>query len=200
MALNMGLNAVGGDPRVSMDAANANETEFISPKHRLHHDPSVTFEEYHYYALKTREIQDTEARSNTQKKGILQILFPPKSTKIDISTDSPSSGGDGEKVSGETPTTDENGRILISDREWTNASRAVRTASWAACFYLITTDILGPFGVGYEYIFTNLFRLSLTSQLCNWDAWLGPWYCTFHGLWFDGWVVSHHLLQDCRLF
>ena len=39
-------------------------------------------------------------------------------------------------------------RIHVTDAEWTNANRAFRTATWAACFYLITTDILGPFGVG----------------------------------------------------
>lgn len=41
-------------------------------------------------------------------------------------------------------------RLEISDEEWTNASRAFRTASWGACFYLITTDILGPYGVGFS--------------------------------------------------
>lgn len=145
MALNMGLNAVGGDPRVSMDVGNPNETQLISPKNRLHHDPSVTFEEYHYYALKTREIQDTEALNEVQPKGILQILFPPKSTAPESSTVSPPSGADGEKG---IPATDGSGRLVITDKEWVNASRAMRTATWAACFYLITTDILGPFGVG----------------------------------------------------
>ncbi len=37
----------------------------------------------------------------------------------------------------------------ITDDEWRNASRALRTASWGAGFYLITTDILGPYGVGF---------------------------------------------------
>ncbi len=41
-------------------------------------------------------------------------------------------------------------RAVITDEEWKNASRALRTATWAACFYLITTDILGPFGVGFS--------------------------------------------------
>lgn len=40
-------------------------------------------------------------------------------------------------------------RVDISDEEWSNASRAFRTASSGACFYLITTDILGPYGVGF---------------------------------------------------
>jgi hypothetical protein len=30
-----------------------------------------------------------------------------------------------------------------------NASRALRLASWASVFYLITTDILGPFNVPF---------------------------------------------------
>lgn len=42
-------------------------------------------------------------------------------------------------------------RSSISDEEWMNAQRAVRQASGAACFYLITTDILGPFGLAYSF-------------------------------------------------
>ena len=47
--------------------------------------------------------------------------------------------------------------MSITDVEWTNASRAFRTATWAACFYLITTDILGPFGIGYAVILALLY-------------------------------------------
>ena len=41
--------------------------------------------------------------------------------------------------------------IVISDDEWIRASRAARTATWGAIFYLITTDILGPFSTGYAF-------------------------------------------------
>lgn len=37
--------------------------------------------------------------------------------------------------------------MRVSEAEWKNASRAVRTAGWSSVFYLITTDILGPFSV-----------------------------------------------------
>lgn len=37
--------------------------------------------------------------------------------------------------------------MRVTDGEWKQASRAIRTASWSACFYLVTTDILGPFSV-----------------------------------------------------
>jgi hypothetical protein len=50
---------------------------------------------------------------------------------------------------GEMSTVNRDRRLEISDQEWTNASRAFRSASAGACFYLITTDILGPFGVGF---------------------------------------------------
>lgn len=41
--------------------------------------------------------------------------------------------------------------MTISDDEWVQASRAARTATWGAVFYLITTDILGPFSTGYAF-------------------------------------------------
>lgn len=41
--------------------------------------------------------------------------------------------------------------LSVSDEEWMNAQRAIRQAGGAACFYLITTDILGPFGLAYSF-------------------------------------------------
>lgn len=35
----------------------------------------------------------------------------------------------------------------VSEGEWQQAQRAARTAGWAAVFYLITTDVLGPYTV-----------------------------------------------------
>jgi len=43
------------------------------------------------------------------------------------------------------------GSVVITDEEWVRASRAARTATWGAVFYLITTDILGPFTTGYAF-------------------------------------------------
>lgn len=34
---------------------------------------------------------------------------------------------------------------VVTDAEWTQAARAARTATWGAVFYLITTDVLGPY-------------------------------------------------------
>jgi amino acid permease len=42
-------------------------------------------------------------------------------------------------------------RGSVTEEEWTNASRALRTATRGTIFYLITTDILGPFGLPYAF-------------------------------------------------
>lgn len=46
-------------------------------------------------------------------------------------------------------------RAHVTDEEWTNASRALRTATKSAIFYLITTDILGPFGLPFAFATTG---------------------------------------------
>jgi hypothetical protein len=61
----------GGDPRIyhTVDRPDT----YISPQQRLLHDPEVTFEEYHYYALKTRAEEDALAATDTGKTGIMQV-------------------------------------------------------------------------------------------------------------------------------
>jgi len=116
--------------------------DVLRPQLRKLHDTSVTFEEYNYYAQKTRAEEDSLAKDDGAKVGLLQILFPTKS----------GAGAGGEKIPVSTAnvsTIDK--RAHISDDEWTNASRALRTASTSAIFYLITTDILGPFGLPYAF-------------------------------------------------
>ncbi len=41
--------------------------------------------------------------------------------------------------------------LTEDERERLNARRALRMASWAAVFFLITTDILGPFNAPYAF-------------------------------------------------
>lgn len=113
---------------------------YIKPQARLPHDPAVTFEEYHYYAHKTRE------EEKTLESPILnwrEIILRKKEH------DGDNKGHSENHLTASNFANREN-RLEITDEEWTNASRAFRTASWGACFYLITTDILGPYGVGFS--------------------------------------------------
>lgn len=163
----------GGDPRINNPLVNDDADHSginwpvtttggaIAPHHRQLHDHTVTFQEYQYYAERTRAEEQEAARTETATTGLLQVLFPTKSsagvTPINAvnpaSPGSSTSGRDekdglGEKEALGTQANSQSHRLNVTETEWTNASRALRTASGAACFYLITTDILGPFGVG----------------------------------------------------
>lgn len=112
----------------------------IKPQQRLLHDPNVTFEEYLYYAERTRAEEDRLAAANPPRVTLKSIFIPSTSQGVI----SEGAAGSWNAVT-ELNLSDPAVRATISDEEWTNASRALRTASAAACFYLITTDILGPF-------------------------------------------------------
>lgn len=166
MATKVGaLSGDGGDPRLSVSREDAIQPERSNdlspmkegeavrfrPQERMLHDVNVTFEEYVYYAEKARleEENDIDAPETT----IRSIIFPSKGggarqiaeengEKKVINSDHLSDLSDINLHNAEA-------RAGVSATEWTNASRALRSATAAACFYLITTDILGPFGVGF---------------------------------------------------
>ncbi|EXJ73654.1 uncharacterized protein A1O5_03416 [Cladophialophora psammophila CBS 110553] len=141
---------------------------YISPSQRKLYDPNVTFEEYIHYANRTREEEKTQ--QNIADGGIIQQVFRRKSSvttqgvPVDngVATtaaekDAPEkSAAPGENGHGSQESAPQSRRrsllsrhSVITEEEWRNASRALRTASWGAGFYLITTDILGPYGVGF---------------------------------------------------
>jgi len=131
---------------------------YIKPQQRLLHDPDVSFEEYLYYARKTRDEEDEIDRNDPtrHKTRFRDILFPPKrGPGADGAIIQMPDGLNPEEQAKRRSSVNANlankaTRAVVTDDEWKNASRALRTATWAACFYLITTDILGPFGVGFS--------------------------------------------------
>ena len=99
---------------------------YIKPQGRKPHDPDVTFEEYHYYALKTRE---EEASVDAPKTDWREIILRKKNP-------AGIEGTEGHAVVSHLTAEDfanRDHRLEISDEEWTNASRMFRTASWGAC-------------------------------------------------------------------
>ena len=143
----------GGDRTDTRISSIVTGTRPNTSANRLLCDPSITFDEYRYYAELTRNEERETAKTEPATVGIMQMLFPTKSSpgvqQISASPGSRGSSGDGIEEKELSPVkSDRQIRVSITDTEWTNASRAMRTASGAACFYLITTDILGPFGIG----------------------------------------------------
>ncbi|KAJ5624197.1 hypothetical protein N7510_000506 [Penicillium lagena] len=118
-------------PKPSTASQEVVQNTYIKPQARKPYDPDVTFEEYHYYANKTREEESTYEPPKFSLRDIV--------SKPDLAEESHLSA---------TDFADEN-RIHISDEEWTNASRSFRSASWGACWYLIAEDIMGPYGTGF---------------------------------------------------
>ncbi|KAJ7657866.1 putative amino acid transporter [Mycena polygramma] len=165
----------GGDPRLHASEHEKDEKvdsirqaspigAVIPPHARGPNDPNVTFEEYYYYAQQTRA--EEEAHPATGRETTWASLIWP----------SKSDGG----VEKRESSTKEG---VITDTEWTDASRALRTATRGAVFYLITTDILGPFGLPYAFatmgwgpgiaLYTVFAGLAGYSGYLLWDIFLG---------------------------
>lgn len=101
---------------------------YIRPQWRRPYDSAVTFEEYYHYAQKTREEQ---RHLESPILNWRQLLF-----RRNKHSDNGEKGETGTGTLRQLKASDfttEAGRLEISDEEWTNASRAFRTASWGAC-------------------------------------------------------------------
>ena len=145
-----GMNLDGGDPRMPSAAGQGfgDNSAPSRPALQKLHDPSVTFEDYLHYAAITREdkqrhIEDAPSDSALKVSGI-KGFNPFKGTRA--STNATTTTEIAEKESTSTQNTSAGRQPLaISNEEYVQASRAVRTATWGAVFFLITTDILGPY-------------------------------------------------------
>jgi hypothetical protein len=141
----------GGDPRMGEknpgqfaldhghEAGLATGNFSVAAAH-VHNDPSVQFEDYLHYATITRaEEHEYEGNLINRKEpwslgGIIKNRF----SKGHVHEITPVEGEHGVKTHTNAAT--------VTDLEWRQASRALRTASWGSIFFLITTDILGPTG------------------------------------------------------
>lgn len=154
-------DSVNGEKHANGEIPEHSET-FVHPSLRKSYDPNVTLEEYMHYAKITREQEEAEYKSPTSDKtGLLQTVLgrgPRPPPAPEARTKPPTY----EKDSEETNARRDSRRaskfgVVVTNDEWVNASRAFRTASWGAGFYLITTDILGGYCL---FPVTSLSRLT----------------------------------------
>lgn len=102
----------------------------------LNHDPPL-FEDYLYFAAIQRRLEASDGAEHLAepaevKRNWLTNLSEHKGRNVNVDV----RGADDREM-----TTQESERA--------NAARALRLASWASVFYLITTDILGPFNAPF---------------------------------------------------
>ncbi|KAL8711779.1 MAG: hypothetical protein Q9225_007071 [Loekoesia sp. 1 TL-2023] len=110
------------------------------------HDPSVTFEEYYYYAqvARTHPSEASDAPSTASPSRISKYIPFRKGTDA-VENHVTVGEKDGDGLPGAQPWHN------ASEEEYVQASRALRTATWGAIFYLITTDILGPYTTAWAF-------------------------------------------------
>ncbi|KAI1169995.1 transmembrane amino acid transporter protein-domain-containing protein [Nemania sp. FL0916] len=142
------------------------QESYYPPRRRHVHDSNVTFEEYHFYAQRTREEQRHVAAPQWQWR----TVFSSRKKGAEAGEEEHHHHGTSSNQ-------------ITTDEEWVNASRALRTASWGAVFYLITTDILGPFAVPYAIgtlgfgpgvgVFTAFGIVSCYSGYLIWKIFMG---------------------------
>jgi hypothetical protein len=133
-------------------AAHVHDPNFDIMKTKHAHDPTIRFEEYMYWASITRAEQEVENQkflaSQTHKSLKNHVLAFFGAGRIDAPA-----GANTPPAAPESPIGDEKKDASskeavitgVTPDEWKQASRAIRTAGWGGVFYLITTDILGPF-------------------------------------------------------
>jgi hypothetical protein len=117
------------------DEAVLAPSTYIKPQGRKPHDPDITFEEYHFYALRTREEEKTVKAPKTDWR---EIVLRKKNPNGNVEQPAVQSA---HALTADDFTSREN-RLEISDEEWTNASRMFRTASWGACEFIELGPIL----------------------------------------------------------
>lgn len=126
-------------------------------------DPTVTLEEYEFWAKIEREMEAVEHRQYMAKvkedgfKGYIKAYF---TSKIDHEVEAVTheAAQDAASAAEKTPEGADKTSVLVNndsgltplppkthdiDAEWRRAARALRTSGWVTVFYLITTDILG---------------------------------------------------------
>ena len=110
----------------SPDEQQIVQSTYIKPQARLLHDSDISFEEYHYYAKRTREEQDHIESPKLRWREIIN-----RATHKDEGAPQVDAVPDGtiDEYVPEIDFGNKESRLQISDEEWSNASRAMRTAS-----------------------------------------------------------------------
>ncbi|KAF9221171.1 hypothetical protein BS17DRAFT_712478 [Gyrodon lividus] len=133
------------DPRVHI----TENDDVFGPDHPVLNDGSApNFETYLHFAEEQRAKEVTEARRNgeVESSGWLSQLFGRKPSQEDRVSVVSATASD-EKKQGES----DEAALTVTDAEYRAASSSLRTASWGSVFYLITTDILGPYSTPYAF-------------------------------------------------
>ena len=139
------LNLNGGDPRVGASAGIGFGHSLDMTRSNFHklHDSSVSFEEYMHYAAITRT--DDRAIVPGHTDDIYSVSGLKALNPFAKKTHAMATEAEVNEKGMTSSLPDRTQPFTIAEEDYVKASRAARTATWGAVFFLITTDILGPF-------------------------------------------------------
>ncbi|KAG1897827.1 transmembrane amino acid transporter protein-domain-containing protein [Suillus fuscotomentosus] len=136
------------DPQVYVSEKEERDP-YVLENYHIPDGTTPNLETYMYYAKIQRDKEALSAKNDTED-GLWGGLFSRKSTRSQESDrrSVASANSDGKNV---TPPSNEGGAALVTADEYRAASGALRTATWGSVFYLITTDILGPYSTPWAF-------------------------------------------------
>ncbi|TKA78921.1 hypothetical protein B0A55_03921 [Friedmanniomyces simplex] len=142
----------------------------------IYADNTINFEDYRYWADRSREYEKTLDTKGVGLAGMARMAIGKG-----IHSEKPVQEMDATTRTGKARSRQSN--YGITESEWDNAQRAVRTATWGSIFYLITTDILGPYNVPWAIsrmgygpgfaLYTVFGGMSCYSGIQLWQMFVG---------------------------
>ncbi|KAG2136558.1 transmembrane amino acid transporter protein-domain-containing protein [Suillus bovinus] len=129
----------GLDPQPSL-SEKEDQIPYI-PEYYVPDGVTPNLETYMYYAKIQRENEVLSARNDAETThwgGLISRTFRRSSDNRSV-------------ASAIAPSSAEGGADPVTPGEYRAASGALRTATWGSVFYLITTDILGPYSTPYAF-------------------------------------------------
>jgi hypothetical protein len=130
----------------------------------------VTFEEYRYWADRSREHERTLQNEKTIDQ-LKKLMSGKKKAGETTMLPGVPYMAPPEPHAGEDSTRHTEDNHGPTELDWERAQRATRTATWISIFYLITTDILGrqtiSFFAANSFHYADLYKGPSTSP--------GPW-------------------------
>lgn len=147
-------------------------------------DNTISFENYHFWANRAREYEKTITVGDKGFAQVGKMLIGKKVGGVQKDAAGNTINEKAVHEAEEKPTTESPyDRYGIAETEWEQAQRATRTATWGSIFYLITTDILGPYNVpwaisqmGYgpgAALYTSFGLMAFYSGLQLWKQFVG---------------------------
>ncbi|TFK61152.1 hypothetical protein BDN72DRAFT_778575 [Pluteus cervinus] len=135
------------DEKVSVSEKHSSPPDYSQP-----FSDEVIFEDYLHYAAIQRQAEEEavrgspEGQANPQSKKSWADSFIDRSVSWFSDHKGPNVNVD---VGHAVAHARHRRELTVNEEERVNAARALRIASWASVFYLITTDILGPFNAPF---------------------------------------------------